>query len=1340
MQYLFKSLRFASTILLPVLLWHINSTAQVSIKIGEGMKVSGDNGIISISGHWINKGTFVAGDGSIIFDGTSMPEITNPSGEKFNNLTVNKLSGELRINNKVAVNGTLVFINGNINTGSDTLILGSSAMLSGEGSGNYVVGILKTRKTVGTGSSILNGIGVELDSGVDDIGDVMITRVSGAVTVNEHTSINRSWVITTANPPSNGRNLTLSWVSDDDYGDLTKAQVWKSTDSGLKWFMVGEPQNVIESDPRQISVNVNSFSSWTVTGRIVPAKPTLVDALPQDDKIILYWRSNTESNLSHYKIYRSQTNNFVPSPGDSLAVVFTPDTTYEDTDVIVGQTYYYRISAVDSTGNESEFSDQVSATPRAGPTDSDIFLPITQYDFGSVLVDSSKTWKLTVKNLGSGALEIYDIQNSSSAFSVSPKTASIAELDSFNFTLVFSPVTESTFQDTFRISSNDPDEATVLFPVTGKAVIAPQPSIFISETSHNFGDVPVLSSASWQVTFENKGAADLVVQNIASSNPVFSSDPKQFAVTPSGRQEVQMQFTPDSLLAESGNLTIHSNDPDNPEMTVSLSGVGIDSEPPLIPDIYLPVTQYDFGSVLVDSSKTWKLTVKNLGSGALEIYDIQNSVSAFSVSPKTASIAELDSFNFTLVFSPVTESTFQDTFRISSNDPDEDTVLFPVRGKGVIAPQPAIFISETSHNFGNVPILSSSSWQVTFENKGNADLLVQNIASSNPVFSADPKQFAVTPSGRQEVQVQFTPDSLLSESGVLSIHSNDPENPEMTVNLSGVGIDSESPQISVQPFTTTMQASTAFSISAEISDNWEVASAYLFYRKGSENSFRQIEMSEGAGQHYSAALPASAVTLQGLAFFIRAEDSAGNISATDTLSSPIRFSDGALTTGIDGSPYASGYPGGEWRMISAPANLDEKTVAAILLDETALGSYGEPNWRLFSFEDTDGDGANDGYAEYQAALESTVFSFFAGKAFWLKANPEGGAIHIDAGPGQVLPLETKSITLSPGWNQVGNPFAFPISFSPTNENIVDQLYAPDGAGGYELTTVLQPWAGYFVFVNGNSSVELSFEPESETPLRKIAESETGWRLRINAECGGSSDRINYLGVSETGSDSWDKQDYPEPPVLGNYVSLYFPHADWPGRCKAYTSDFRQSLKEGQIWDLRVKSNEVASVVRLNWAVERLPETDMEVVLYDKNRNKTIDMNSYHEYSFQRYHDDEEAGFQVFAGSPGFIGKQVGDLRAQFPQEFGLSQNYPNPFNATTRIDFKIPSLQRVSLKIYDLLGREVKSLVDDVRPAGYYHIVWNGRNNAGAEVSSGIYVCLVRAGEQTETRKVILMK
>jgi len=985
----------------------------------------------------------------------------------------------------------------------------------------------------------------------------------------------------------------------------------------------GDPSSPLDPDGTRADMGAYYFHQGDIEP---PAKPINLQAVSSSGKIVLSWSPNSESDLSYYKIYRSKIQNFIPASSDSLSVVFAPDTSYEDSSVIFGETYYYRISAVDISENESDYSEMVWAKI------ADNVPPDKPADLAANSMD--KMVNLSWAPNPETDLSHYKIYRSQTDNFVPSPGDSLA--------VVLKP--DTTYEDTDVINDQN-----------------------------YYYRISAVDSAGNESEFSDQASA-----------------------------------TPQSGPTDS--------------------------------DIYLPVTQYDFGNVLVDSSKTWLLTIKNFGSGALEIYTIQNSVSVFSVNPKTASIAELDSFNFTLTFSPTTEKTFQDTFRISSNDPDEATVLFPVTGRGVIAPQPSIFISEASHHFGNVPVLSSASWQLTFENKGTADLLIQNIASSNPVFSADPQQFTLTPSGRQEVQVQFSPDSLLSESGVLTIHSNDPDNPEKTVTLSGVGIDSEPPQIAVQPFTATMQINTAFSISAEITDNWAVASAELFYRKGSDNSFHEIDMSEGTGQMYSAALPASAITLQGLAYFIRAEDSAGNVCASDTLSSPIRFSDGALTIGVDGSPYASGYPRGAWRMISAPANLDEKTVAAILQDETALGSYGEPNWRLFAFEDTDGDGANDGYAEYQASLEQTVFSFSAGNAFWLKANPEGGAIHIDTGPGQVLPLETKSIVLAPGWNQVGNPFAFPVSFSPTNEQIVDQLYAPDGNGGYDLTTVLLPWAGYFVFVNGNSVVDLSFQPNYATPLHKPAQPEDGWRLRIVAECSGSSDRINYLGVSEAGSDSWDKTDYPEPPVLGNYVSLHFPHADWPGSCQAYTSDFRQSVGQGQIWDVRVTTNATAGAVHLNWALEQTPETGLEILLYDKNRNKTIDMNADDGYSFQRFSDHEEAVFQIFAGASGFVEKQVAELRSQFPQEFSLVQNYPNPFNATTRIDFNIPSMQQVSLKIYDLLGREVISLLDDVRSAGYYHMVWNGRNNAGAEVSSGIYVCMLRAGEHAGTRKVILMK
>jgi len=74
-----------------------------------------------------------------------------------------------------------------------------------------------------------------------------------------------------------------------------------------------------------------------------------------------------------------------------------------------------------------------------------------------------------------------------------------------------------------------------------------------------------------------------------------------------------------------------------------------------------------------------------------------------------------------------------------------------------------------------------------------------------------------------------------------------------------------------------------------------------------------------------------------------------------------------------------------------------------------------------------------------------------------------------------------------------------------------------------------------------------------------------------------------------------------------------------------------------------------------------------------------------------------------------------------PDAFALDQNYPNPFNPSTMIRYALPKESRVTLSVYDILGREVATLVDEVRPAGYHEALWSGRNDAGGQIASGLY-------------------
>ena len=97
-------------------------------------------------------------------------------------------------------------------------------------------------------------------------------------------------------------------------------------------------------------------------------------------------------------------------------------------------------------------------------------------------------------------------------------------------------------------------------------------------------------------------------------------------------------------------------------------------------------------------------------------------------------------------------------------------------------------------------------------------------------------------------------------------------------------------------------------------------------------------------------------------------------------------------------------------------------------------------------------------------------------------------------------------------------------------------------------------------------------------------------------------------------------------------------------------------------------------------------------------------------------------------------------QASVPQAFSLAQNAPNPFNSNTVIRFALPQSSQVELTIYNLLGQPVAVLVQGPSEAGTFSVRWDGRDQAGHELTSGVYLYQLRAGEYTEVRKLLLLR
>jgi len=98
------------------------------------------------------------------------------------------------------------------------------------------------------------------------------------------------------------------------------------------------------------------------------------------------------------------------------------------------------------------------------------------------------------------------------------------------------------------------------------------------------------------------------------------------------------------------------------------------------------------------------------------------------------------------------------------------------------------------------------------------------------------------------------------------------------------------------------------------------------------------------------------------------------------------------------------------------------------------------------------------------------------------------------------------------------------------------------------------------------------------------------------------------------------------------------------------------------------------------------------------------------------------------------------LKVGIPKQFDLSQNYPNPFNPETVIEYQLPKEASVRLQVYNLLGQHIRTLVDEQKEAGYHQVKWDGKDASGKQVTSGMYIYAIEAGDFRMTKKMVKMQ
>ncbi len=494
---------------------------------------------------------------------------------------------------------------------------------------------------------------------------------------------------------------------------------------------------------------------------------------------------------------------------DMVEIVVTAETAGEITNSAT-------VSASEPDPQPQDNSDSETTTVTAS---ADLSVSVTDSP-DPAFVGQNVTYTVTVTNNGpdvAGASELSSNVPSGSNFdsasagcnhnagTVTCSLGNIANGDSGMASITVIPQSSGALSFTASATTSSSDTNAANDSATENTTVdpAPAPEIEVSPTSLDFDDVLVNDNASLSLTVSNTGNANLLIASVS----LGGTDAGQFGLTedcdtvaPGENCGIDVTFTPDSTGNKTATVTINSNDADESSVVVNLSGTGT------VPDIAADPTAVNFGDIPTSGTASETVMLDNEGTGPLALNSISLSgahVGDFSqTNDCPASLASGADCEVTVEAMPSATGARTATLVISSNDPDENPLNISLQVNGIA---PEIEVAPTSLDFGGTLVGDAVTLEITVANTGSADLAIsgapgiggtdagqfsQNSACDNATISAGDNCI---------FEVSFTPSSSGDKSATLSIQSNDADESDVSVPLSGRGDAVPTPDVTVDP-------------------------------------------------------------------------------------------------------------------------------------------------------------------------------------------------------------------------------------------------------------------------------------------------------------------------------------------------------------------------------------------------------------------------------------------------------------------------------------------------------------------------------------------------------------
>ncbi len=420
-----------------------------------------------------------------------------------------------------------------------------------------------------------------------------------------------------------------------------------------------------------------------------------------------------------------------------------------------------------------------------------------------------------------------------------------------------------------------------------------------------------------------------------------------------------------------------------------------------------------------------------------------------------------------------------------------------------------------------------------------------------------------------------------------------------------------------------------------------------------------------------------------------------------------------------------------WQMIGIPAlsaAVESYGIPLATSPEEANLFYWDPEKQIDNF-----------YSHYLS--QEQILTLNQGAAYWINVS-EGKTFSLVNPEPYDTNYSSKNLSLKAGWNMVSNPLPYAVAVP---EGLF--FYAWNGSS-YELADgKLDPWKGYWVEVPEDQILTLINLPVVETPatakiLAKVRKTnfinDHQWTLSISANTEKFGDFQNVLGFNPQAQDQRDNLDRSEPPrpFAKQSISLFFNNE------KELSADIRKNLLSVNYWEMGLETRNRGQSVTLSLDPEELRNLPEKLYVYLFDRGQVQNLRENPDYLLQM---DAERRYVTL------IVTDQPDFLKTLALNYHLSQNFPNPFNPSTTIAFAIPlrwlpngmldqTPVKTLLKIYNMSGQEVKTLIDQPMIPGFHQANWEGRSNQGKEIATGVYFYRIQSEKFTATKKMIMVK